>query len=51
MSKKIKPDIDFNKVQAASLDMDFKVVSEFELTPAHKSFTELLNKLLKIGFI
>ena len=42
MSKKIKPDIDFQKVQAASLDMDFKVVSEFELTPAHKSFTELL---------
>lgn len=42
MSKKIKPDIDFEKVQAASIDMDFEVVNEFELTPAHKSFTELL---------
>ena len=42
MSKKTKPDIDFEKVQADSLDLDFKVISEFELTPAHKSFTELL---------
>lgn len=42
MSKKYKSDIDFGQVQAASLDMDFKVVSEFELTAAHKSLTELL---------
>ena len=42
MSKKNKPDIDFEKVQADSLDLDFKVISQFELTPAHKSFTELL---------
>ena len=42
MSKKIKSDIDFEKVQADSLDLDFKVIQEFELTPAHKSFTELL---------
>jgi len=52
MSKKIKSDIDFEKVQRASLDMDFKVVSEFELTPAHKSFTELtFQRDTKIVFV
>ncbi len=52
MSKKLKADIDFDKIQRASLDMDFKVVSEFELTDAHKSFTELTFKRgTKIVFV
>lgn len=42
MSKKSKPDIDFEKVQRTSLDLDFDVINQFELTPTHKSFTELL---------
>jgi phosphate starvation-inducible PhoH-like protein len=42
MSKKIKAEIDFEKVQRKSIDADFRVVSSFELTDAHKSFTELM---------
>ena len=52
MSKKLKADIDFDKIQRASFDLDFKVLNEFELTDAHKSFTELTFKRdTKIVFV
>lgn len=44
MSKKSKPspEIDFDRVQRRSIDLDFTVTSKFELRPTHHSFVELM---------
>jgi phosphate starvation-inducible PhoH-like protein len=44
MSKKPKvtPNIDFERVQRRSIDLDFKVTSSFQLNDTHNSFVELM---------
>ena len=44
MSKKSKPlkEIDFERVQRRSIDLDFTVTSKFDLQPTHHSFVELM---------